>query len=543
MNLATSVRDRLTSLADGACIVALGADGTIADTWSRERLLDEASTWTIRFTEAGLAPDDRIAVCPGRGPELAALHLGALAAGLAIVPISTASTPDETSRLLAAAEPALIVTSTAFAHASERASAQARCRWWLSDVDPQPANGLDRTTPAPPPSTKSSHALLPVARSRSDTALILYTSGTTGRPKSVPLSHGNLLANLETLQALWARSAGDRLLHLLPAHHFHGLVLGLYGSLLVGNEIVLVPRFDARAALDAIRDFGVSLVMGVPTMYARMLEVAAVDDDVSGLRLAISGSAPLPAVLATRFAERFGMSLVERYGLTETGIVTSNPVDAPRPGSAGKPLPDTTVAIRVDDAHVCPEPGEESPRGEICVTGPAVCAGYGNDDGATAAAFRDGYFHTGDLGRFDADGYLWIDGRLKDLIIVGGSNVIPAEVERALVDVDGVAEMVAAGVPDDDLGEVVAAYVVPSPRTVAGGAAADTEAGGEAGIGAGGAAGSAPGRASNAALEKALRSAAESKLAAYKRPRRYFFLAELPRNAMGKIDRASLPTG
>jgi len=297
---------------------------------------------------------------------------------------------------------------------------------------------------------------------------------------------------------------------MLPIHHFHGLVLALYGSLLAGNEIVMVPAFDARRALDAIRELDVTLVMGVPTMYRRILDAAESQDDLGGLRLAISGSAPLGAALWERFHDRFGTELIERYGLTETGIVTSNPIDAPRGGSVGRPLPGVRVAIRTEHGYLDTTAARAGERGEICVAGPNVMRGYGNDPEATTAALHDGYFHTGDLGHCDEDGYLWIDGRIKELIIVGGSNVVPGEVERALAGVQGVAELAVAGVPDDDLGEIVTAYVV---------AAGDGDAD---------------------ALERSLGAAAEAGLAPYKRPRRYVFVPELPRNAMGKIDRARL---
>ncbi len=492
MNLAAAANERLRNEPARTAIVALAADGSLAGTWRRARLLDAAGQWSARFLARGLAAGDRIALCPPRNAELVAIHLGALAAGLAVVPLNSAHTSEELERTLDTAHPPLLVSSVEFAITHRGLAARAGFPWWVVDAEQV---DLPFTVP---PKVDGTGPLLPLARSSDDPALILYTSGTTGSPKSVPLSHGNLLANLTTLAALWQRGANDRLLHMLPAHHFHGLVLGLYGSLLAGNEIVLMARFDPRAALDAIADYGVNLVMGVPTMYARMLEVADDKDDLSGLRLAISGSAPLSPELWQRFRDRFGVSLVERYGLTETGIVSSNPIDAPRPGSAGKPLPDTRVTVRIEEQYVAAEPGEESPRGEICVEGPAV--------------FCDGLFCTGDLGRFDVDGYLWIDGRIKDLIIVGGSNVIPAEVERVLAGVPGVAEVVVAGLPHPDLGEVVAAYVVVRSA--------------DDGV--------------RERVERELRERAEHGLAAYKRPRRYVFVAELPRNAMGKIDRARL---
>ncbi len=501
-------------------ITLLDERGNERETWTRDRLSRRAVDWQHRI-EKTVRPGDRVVLSPERSPEMAVLHLGALACGAVVVPLNPALSPAEKRGVTESAAPALIVTGT--------------------DMETRQA-------------TASPHRIPP------STALLLFTSGTTGRPKSVPLTHDNLLANLTALADLWQRSERDRVLHMLPAHHFHGLVLALYGSLLAGSHIVLMPRFDARGALDAIARYAVNVVMGVPTMYARIVDAARKDGDLSGLRLAVSGSAPLGASLWSRFYERFGVPLIERYGLTETGIVTSNPPDAPRGGSVGKPIEKTTVVIaaghgqgsRPDgsatpgarrrepargfpgvsaehdarrhesalDESVAPAPsglryheptpGRATPRGEICVSGPAVSAGYGNDPEATAAAYRDGFFHTGDLGYFDEDGYLWIDGRIKELIIVGGSNVIPGEVVAALEDTGGVRELTAVGIPHEDLGEVVGVVAVPSDAD----ATADR-------------------------LEAALRRRAEKRLAAYKRPRAYVFARTIPRNAMGKTDVAA----
>ena len=315
---------------------------------------------------------------------------------------------------------------------------------------------------------------------------------------------------------------------MLPAHHFHGLVLALYGSLLVGAEVVVMPAFNARKALESIARYEIDIVMGVPTMYARMIDAATSDDSLGGLRLALCGSAPLGRDGWQRFYDRFGVQLVERYGLTEVGIITTNPVDAPRGGSVGKPIPSTAVVVRTNDGYVSYKPGVQGPRGEICISGPTVMSGYGDDAQATAEAIHDGYFHSGDLGSFDADGYLWIDGRIKELIIVGGSNVIPGEVERALSAVGGVGELAVAGIPDADLGEVVAAFVVSR------GAVSEADQHGSGGDD------SRPAASARSRIEQDLRDAAERALARYKRPRRYLFVDELPRNAMGKIDRKRL---
>jgi malonyl-CoA/methylmalonyl-CoA synthetase len=371
---------------------------------------------------------------------------------------------------------------------------------------------IDETAITAPPAAGDNATPLVVApRSLDDPALLIFTSGTTGRPKSVPLTHGNLAADLDALNAMWRRSAKDRMLHILPAHHLHGLGLALYGSLLVGSEIVLAPAFDARLVLDAVRLHAINVLMGVPTMYARLIAAARSDDDLAGVRLALCGSAPLGVRQWEAFRARFGIALFERYGLTETGIITSNPIDAPVGGSVGVPIPGATVVVHTEDGYFGPTPGRASPRSEVCIAGPTVMPGYGNDPEANAKSFVDGYFRSGDLGYFDERGYLWIDGRLKDLIIVGGSNVVPAEIERALERVAEIAECAAVGFPDPDLGEIVAVFVVPS------GAKIPLER-----------------------VESAVMNAAAAKLARYKRPRRVIVVPELPRNAMGKIDRARL---
>ena len=246
-------------------------------------------------------------------------------------------------------------------------------------------------------------------------------------------------------------------------------------------------------------------------MYARLIAAARSSDDLSGLRLALCGSAPLGVRQWEAFRARFGIGLIERYGLTEVGIITSNPIDAPVGGSVGVPIPGTTVVVHCEDGYHGPTPGRASPRGEICIAGPTVMPGYGNDPDANAKSFVDGYFRSGDLGYFDERGYLWIDGRLKDLIIVGGSNVVPAEIERALEGVPEIAECAAVGIPDADLGEIVAVFVVPSDPALP-----------------------------QSGIESAVANAAAAQLARYKRPRRVIVVAALPRNAMGKIDRARL---
>jgi len=492
MNLAARMVEILRAEPSAPALTVIDARGDVVETLTRRDLLAEAAAWRVRLEQKGVNVGSRVALALPRTRALPALHIAALACGATIVPINTALSSRERQEVLAAAMPDAFIDEAAIAAA---------------------AYGADESRK---PTRDAAHQvdlaeIVVVPRSIDDPALLIFTSGTTGRPKSVPLTHGNLAADLDALNTMWRRSSRDRLLHVLPAHHLHGLGLALYGSLLVGGDIVLAPAFDARLVLDAVKRHGIDVLMGVPTMYARLIATAHATDDLSGLRLALCGSAPLGVRQWEAFRARFGIALVDRYGLTEVGIITSNPIDAPVGGSVGVPIPCATVVVRCEDGYHAPTPGRASPRGEVCIAGPTVMPGYGNDPDANAKSFVDGYFCSGDRGYFDERGYLWIDGRLKDLIIVGGSNVVPAEVERALEGVREIAECAAVGLPDADLGEIVAVFVVPSDPSLP-----------------------------QEAIESVVASAAAAQLARYKWPRRVIVVAELPRNVMGKIDRARL---
>jgi malonyl-CoA/methylmalonyl-CoA synthetase len=322
--------------------------------------------------------------------------------------------------------------------------------------------------------------------------MLCYTSGTTGSPKGALLTHGNVLASPEALRIAWRWSPDDRLVLALPLFHMHGLGVGLHGSLLAGASIVLQPRFDADAVLDAARAERATLFFGVPTMYERLARSPRVSE-LSRLRLCVSGSAPLPADLHTVLATEGGVRVLERYGLTETVMNASNPHDGERrAGTVGFALPG--VELRLGDGD------------EILVRGPNVFPGYWEQPEATRAAFVDGWFATGDVGAFDDDGYLRIVGRTKELIISGGFNVYPREVEDVLRGFPGVVDVAVVGTPSDEWGEVVTAVVV-------GDGIVDTDA---------------------------LLEYAAGELAPYKRPRTVRFVDELPRNALGKVLRSEL---
>jgi malonyl-CoA/methylmalonyl-CoA synthetase len=322
-----------------------------------------------------------------------------------------------------------------------------------------------------------------------DPALIGYTSGTTGAPKGAVLRHGNLLASAAALGLAWRWTPRDRLILALPLFHMHGLGVGLHGTLTAGAQVVLRRSFDAGDVYDAIGRHDATLFFGVPTMYARLADTGRLGE-LAALRLAVSGSAPLPPTLWAAVAEQGGQHILERYGMTETAMNISNPYDGQRrPGTVGFPLPG--VEIRLAE-----------PTSEIQVRGPNVFRGYWERPEANAAAFDEqGWFFTGDMGALDADGYVRIVGRLKELIISGGYNVYPREVEDVLREHPAVADVAVVGVPSDQWGEQVTAYVVAAESV-------DTAD---------------------------LLAFAAEQLANYKRPKQIHLVDSLPRNALGKV--------
>jgi malonyl-CoA/methylmalonyl-CoA synthetase len=343
-----------------------------------------------------------------------------------------------------------------------------------------------------------------VPRQGGDLAAILYTSGTTGRSKGAMLTQANLVSNARTLAAQWQFSAEDVLLHALPIFHIHGLFVAINITLAAGSSMIFLPRFDTGLVLQHLAH--ASVMMGVPTFYVRLLKDPRLDRAVTAhCRLFISGSAPLLSDTHREWAERTGHRLLERYGMSETGMNTSNPYAGERvPGSVGLPLPG--VSLRITDLAS----GATLPSGEagmIEVKGPNVFAGYWRQPEKTRADFRDdGFFVTGDLGRIDARGYLFIIGRSKDVVISGGYNIYPKEIETELDALPGVFESAVIGLPHPDFGEGVTAVIVRSE-----GAHEPTDA-------------------------QAL-SALRQRLAAYKLPKRIIFVDQLPRNTMGKVQK------
>lgn len=345
--------------------------------------------------------------------------------------------------------------------------------------------------------------IVPVRRRDDDIAAILYTSGTTGKPKGAMLTQANLVSNGETLVDFWRFTPQDRLIHALPIFHVHGLFVALHCALFSGACIVFQPRFDPAAVIAGMPR--ASVMMGVPTFYIRLLAEPGFTREVAAaMRLFVSGSAPLSADIHRAFEARTGHRVLERYGMTETGMLTSNPYDAERKaGFVGPPLPGVELRIAGEDGAVLPT-GEV---GIVEVRGPNVFAGYWQMPEKTAAEFRDGgWFVTGDMGLIDSDGYVQLVGREKDLIITGGLNVYPAEVEALLDDRADIAEAAVIGVPHPDFGEAVVAVVRPS---------------GELDI-------------------NAVRAELKRDLAGFKVPKQVIVVVDLPRNTMGKIQKKLL---
>jgi len=439
-----------------------------------------------RLRRLGLQTGDRLLWCTGSSLAAVVANVAALRAGLVVVPANAAYTARELTHIETDVRPAAAVVDD-----PDRAR-------WVAEAATSPLVVLsadfqvlagDRRPGASSVETGDVRGL--DASDPEDPALIGYTSGTTGAPKGAVLSHGNLLDNSESVALTWRWQADDRLIHALPIFHGHGLCVALYTSLLRGSSVVLLPRFDPDAVLDASAAHRASMFFGVPTMYHRLAGSARVGE-LSRLRLAVSGSAPLAPDLHRRISEKGGTDVLERYGMTETLMTISNPYDGERrPGTVGFGFPGVDVRLDGD---------------EILVRSPTVFAGYWERPAATAEKMLEGWFRTGDLATVD-DGYVTIKGRSTDLIVSGGYNVYPVEVEDVLLLHPAVAEVAVTGTPSDEWGEAVTAWVVPDgpPPT-----------------------------------DEELATFTAGLLAPYKRPRLLHIVDALPRNAMGKVRRVDL---
>lgn len=444
-----------------------------------------------------LPPASRVAVQTEKSVEALMLYLAVLRAGHVYLPLNTAYQASEIEYFVGNAEPAVVVCSGKnFGWVSKVAFA-AGTRHVFTLNDDRTGSLLERAV-----FFGDTHA--PAVRKADDLAAILYTSGTTGRSKGAMLSHGNLLSNARVLKEYWGWTKGDVLIHALPIFHVHGLFVASHGALLNGSKMIWFSRFDPRATIARMAE--ATVFMGVPTLYVRMLaEPALTQAAASHMRLFVSGSAPLLIETFTDWQQRTGHTILERYGMSETVMLTSNPYrpeSARRGGTVGFPLPGVGVRVQTDQGQALPA-GE---IGGIEVKGPNVFQGYWRMPEKTKEEFTaDGWFKTGDVGKVDADGYVTIVGRSKDLIISGGYNVYPAEIEGYINDMAGVAESAVVGVPHPDFGEAVVAVVVPKP---------------------------------GAAVEGgAIVAALKSKIANFKVPKQVFVQAELPRNTMGKVQK------
>ena len=444
----------------------------------------------------------RVAAQVEKSAEALMLYLATIRAGFVYLPLNTAYRASEMAYFIENASPSVVVCAPKnFGWIAQTAFARGTAHIFTLDEPAQGRNSGSLLSRA----VHFGDRFDTVHRHSDDLAAILYTSGTTGRSKGAMLTHGNLVSNIATLHDVWQWQQGDVLLHALPLFHIHGLFVAAHGALYSGSKMISLPKFDSS---EVIRHLPRSTIfMGVPTYYVRLLADSAFLREVcANMRLFISGSAPLLSDTFVQFAELTGHKILERYGMSETAMLTSNPYQGPRkPGTVGPALPGVSVRIVDADGLAC----ADNTVGEIQVKGPNVFKGYWQMPDKTAEEFTDdGYFKTGDVGFFDDDHYLNIVGRSKDLIITGGYNVYPKEIEALIDELPGVLESAVIGVPHPDFGEAVVAVIVP--------------------------------RAGVTLVEQEIIQALKNSVANFKVPKQVHFVDELPRNAMGKVQKNRL---
>ncbi|WP_095590231.1 malonate--CoA ligase [Actibacterium ureilyticum] len=467
-------------------------DGTVI---SHREFLALAAQIAHVTAAIGLKPGDRVAAQVQKSPQALALYAACAQAGLVFLPLNTAYTVDELTYFIENSGASLVVcdgsSQTTLAPVAEKLGAR------LETLNADGSGTLMDQARGMPTEFNTAE------RESGDLAALLYTSGTTGRSKGAMLTQDNLLSNAETLVSEWRFTKADVLLHALPIFHTHGLFVATNVALMAGCSMILLPKFDLDTVIDWLPK--ATAMMGVPTFYTRLLGDTRFTRDLTAhMRLFVSGSAPLLAETHVQFETRTGHRILERYGMTETNMNTSNPYDGERrAGTVGFPLPGVELKI------TNPDDGSDLPRGEIGlieVRGPNVFKGYWQMPEKTAAELReDGFFITGDLGQVDADGYVHIVGRNKDLIISGGYNIYPKEIELVLDEQPGVLESAVIGVPHADFGETVLGVLVAAP-----GAAPDLDG---------------------------IQHAVQGSLARFKHPRELIVIDELPRNTMGKVQK------
>lgn len=469
--------------------------------------LDELVNRTADYLQSsGLQPGDRVAIQLSKCLEFILLHMAAVRLGAISLPLNLAYPPDELKYFIEDSGAKLFFALE---------SAKEKIQPILSQLpDLQECIFLDPSKPDNFQLLITNYkSLIPNSQvsAFTDTAVIIYTSGTTGRPKGAEITHENLQSNLDALHAAWGWQADDILLHVLPIFHVHGLFVALHGALHAGATILLMRDFDAHKTLQTLVDRRCTVFMAVPTIHSRLLDVPdAKSFNLSHVRLITSGSDRLPDEVFTDFQQTFGHTLLERYGMTETGMNCSNPLHGERRiGSVGLPLPGVNVRIVNSETEEILQDGE---IGDVQLRGPNIFKGYWRQPDKTSASFSaDGWFKTGDLGYLETDGYLTLCGRSKDLIISGGLNIYPPEVERVLVEHPAVNACAVIGCPDKEWGEKVTAVVVLNRGESVSGAD--------------------------------LIAFCRDRLAAYKSPKSIVFKDDLPRNAMGKVQKAELRKG
>ena len=492
-NLFAALRSAFPDALDS---VAIEVDNGLYYSW---RDLDRATAMMANLlVSLKLPAGSRIAVQVEKSVEALMLYLATLRAGYVFLPLNTAYQSAEIEYFIGNAEPAVVVCAPKNFGWVSKIAFKAGTRHVFTLGDDRTGSLLERAAHC-----SDQHAV--AQRNADDLAAILYTSGTTGRSKGAMLSHGNMFSNAVMLKDYWGWRKGDVLMHVLPIFHVHGLFVAVHGALLNGSKMIWMAKFDPRRVLEKLPQ--ATVFMGVPTLYVRLLAEPGLNREVArNMRLFIAGSAPLLIETFNEWIARTGHTILERYGMSETAMLTSNPYRAQdgerRGGTVGFALPGVGLRVRGED-------GENLPNGEIGgieVKGPNVFKGYWRMPEKTKEEFTaDGWFKTGDVGKIDERGYITIVGRSKDLIISGGYNVYPAEIEGYINDMPGVAESALVGVPHPDFGEVGVAVVIAKPGAQISG--------------------------------EAVLASLKAQLANFKIPKKCFVVPELPRNTMGKVQK------